>query len=83
MKNALYVLRYAKRHISGQSDVEQWKVKPVALVVTKLHLVGRSVGRSGRQSVSKKFHLIFFLTSVTTCWKCFGLMWKLFGFSFT
>ena len=23
MKNALYVLRYAKRHLSGQSDVEQ------------------------------------------------------------
>ena len=25
MKNALYVLWYAKRHLSGQSDVEQWK----------------------------------------------------------
>ena len=23
MKNALYVLRYAKRHLSGGSDVEQ------------------------------------------------------------
>ena len=23
MKNALYVLRYAKRHLSGQSDVKQ------------------------------------------------------------
>ena len=23
MKNALYVLRYAKRHLSGQNDVEQ------------------------------------------------------------
>ena len=23
MKNALYVLRYVKRHLSGQSDVEQ------------------------------------------------------------
>ena len=23
MKNALYVLRYAKRHLSGRSDVEQ------------------------------------------------------------
>ena len=23
MKNALYVLRYAKRHLLGQSDVEQ------------------------------------------------------------
>ena len=25
MKNALYVLRYAKRYLSGQSDVEQFK----------------------------------------------------------
>ena len=25
MKNALYVQRYAKRHLSGQSDVEQRK----------------------------------------------------------
>ena len=23
MKNALYILRYAKRHLSGQSDIEQ------------------------------------------------------------
>ena len=23
MKNALYVLRYAKRHLSGRSDIEQ------------------------------------------------------------
>jgi len=23
MKNALYILRYAKRHLSGQRDVEQ------------------------------------------------------------
>jgi len=25
MKNALYALQYAKRHLSAQSDVEQWK----------------------------------------------------------
>jgi len=25
MKNALYVQRYGKRHLSGWSDVEQWK----------------------------------------------------------
>jgi len=24
-KNALYVLQYAKRHLSGQYDVKQWK----------------------------------------------------------
>ena len=23
MKNVLYILRYAKRHLSGQSDIEQ------------------------------------------------------------
>ena len=38
MKNALYVLRYAKRHLSGRSDVEQLKIKPVALADIKLHL---------------------------------------------
>ena len=25
MKKALYVLRYAKRHLSGQSVIKQWK----------------------------------------------------------
>ena len=32
IKNALYVLRYAKRHLSGQSN------KPIALVIIKLRL---------------------------------------------
>ena len=27
MKNALYVLRYAKRHLSGWSDVKQWNIQ--------------------------------------------------------
>jgi len=31
MKNALYVQQYGKRHLSGWSDVEQQKIKPVAL----------------------------------------------------
>ena len=34
MKNALYVLRYAKRYISGRSN-KQSKIKPVALAVIK------------------------------------------------
>ena len=25
MKNALYMVRYAKGHLSGWSDIEQWK----------------------------------------------------------
>ena len=27
LKNALHILRYAKRHLSGWSDIEQWKIK--------------------------------------------------------
>ena len=39
MKNALYVLRYAKRHLSGRSDVGTVKkIKPVALALIKLRL---------------------------------------------
>ena len=35
MKNALYVLWYAKRHLRGQSNIEQQKkIKPVALAVS-------------------------------------------------
>jgi len=30
MKNVLYVQWYSKRHLSGWSDVEQQKIKPVA-----------------------------------------------------
>ena len=36
LKNALDVLRYAKRHLSGWSDIEQWKIKPVSLAVNEL-----------------------------------------------
>jgi len=32
MKNALYILQYAKRHLLGQSIVKQWKDKPVAII---------------------------------------------------
>ena len=31
MKNALYVLWYAKKHLSARSNVEQWKDQPIAL----------------------------------------------------
>jgi len=37
MKNALYVQRYGKRHLSCWSDVEQQKIKPLALAIVELH----------------------------------------------
>jgi len=36
LKNALHTLWYAKRHLSGWSDVEQWKIKLVALTAIEL-----------------------------------------------
>jgi len=36
MKNALYVQRYGKRYLSGWSDVEQQKIKPIALAIVEL-----------------------------------------------
>ena len=38
MKNALYILWYAKRHFLGRSDINSEKIKSVALAVIKLHL---------------------------------------------
>ena len=38
MKNALYILWYAKRHLSGRSDANSEKIKPVALAVVELYL---------------------------------------------
>ena len=35
MKNALYILQYAKRHLSGSNSE---KIKPIALAVIELHL---------------------------------------------
>jgi len=37
VKNALYILWYAKRHLLGQSDIEQWKIKCIALATVELH----------------------------------------------
>ena len=39
MKNALYVLRYAKRHLSGQNDVEQLKNKTCSFSRYRVTLV--------------------------------------------
>ena len=49
MKNALYILRYVKRHLLGRSDISE-KIKPVALAIIELCL---SEGIS--QSVRRKF----------------------------
>ena len=38
MKNALYVLRYAKRHLSAEVTSNSEKIKPVALAIIKLRL---------------------------------------------
>ena len=49
MKNALYVLWYAKRPLSGRSSE---KIKPVALAVIELRLsecISQSVTYSGSQ----------------------------------
>ena len=35
-KNVLVVLQYAKRYLSGWSNVKQWKIKPVALAIIEL-----------------------------------------------
>ena len=51
MKNALYVLQYAKRHLSGRSDVKQWKDQARSLSRYRVTLVWRHIS----QSVSRKF----------------------------
>ena len=50
MKNALYVLQYAKRHVSAAATSNSEKIKPVALAVKKLRL-SKGISQSGSQSV--------------------------------
>ena len=64
MIRTLYVLRLTKRHISGQSNVEHEKIKPVALSIVELCL---AEGIS--QLISQNKILEFFKNSVETCWK--------------
>ena len=57
MKNALYVLQYAKRQLLGQSNIEQWKNLTCNLAVIELHLfegIGHAISQSVTQSVSRK-----------------------------
>ena len=53
---AMELLRLAKRHISGRSDIEQWRIQPLAIVVIKLRLfegIREGVSQSVSQSVSQ------------------------------
>jgi len=50
LKNALYILRYAKRHLSSWSDVEQCKNQARSLSRYRVTLVWRH--QAGRQAVS-------------------------------
>jgi len=43
MKNVLHVLRYATRHLSGQSNVEQWKNQFCSLSYAGLKASGRQL----------------------------------------
>jgi len=52
MKNALHVQRYGKKHLSGWSNVEQQKIKPVALPIFELHK-SEGIRQVGRQLVSQ------------------------------
>ena len=56
MKNALYVLRYAKRHLFGRSDIKlnSEKIKPIALAIIELRFsecISQPASRPGRQAV--------------------------------
>jgi len=75
MKNVLYVQRYGKRHLSGWSDIEQWKNQALILDIVELH---KSEGI--RQAVSQSVEILLnnFFYSLATFWKHLGSIWKLF-----
>jgi len=50
LKNALHILWCSKRHLSGWSDVEQWKNQACSLSCYQVTLVWRH--QAGRQAVS-------------------------------
>jgi len=51
MKNALYVQRYGKRHLSGWSNIDSEKIKPVALAIVELR-ESEGIRQAGRKAVS-------------------------------
>ena len=69
MKNALYVLQYAKRHLSGRSNIKQWKNYPIALAVIKLRLfegIRQLLSQLISQSVENSVNP---LTATTAMWQ--------------
>ena len=57
MKNALFVLRYAKRHLSEATSNSE-KIKPIALAIIELHL-SEGISQSGSQSVENPLIKLF------------------------
>ena len=52
MKNALCILRYAKRHLLGEVTFNSEKIKPISLAIIELRLSEASVSQSLTQSVT-------------------------------
>jgi len=55
MKNAFYALWYCERDLLGWSNIEKWKIKPVALDVVELYEL-----EGIRQAVSQSLENSFF-----------------------
>jgi len=43
---------YSSMHLSGWSDIKQWKIKPIALAIVKLH-ESEGIRQAGRQPASQ------------------------------
>ena len=60
MMRALYVLWYAKRHVSDEATSNREKIKSVALAVIELHLpegirqAGRQAGRQADRQAGRQ-----------------------------
>ena len=64
MKNALYILRYAKRHIQAEATLNSEKIKPVALVVIKLRLSEDNSQSVSHYKIPFNFYYYYY---VATC----------------
>ena len=71
----LYILQYAKRRLSGWSNVEQWKIKLIALAVIKLRLSeGISQLANRKFCVFLKFRSNFLKAFQVDLKACLGLI---------
>ena len=62
MKNALYILQYAKGTSPAKVTSNSEKIKPVALAIIELRLsedISQSVSQSGSQSVENSINKLF------------------------